>query len=47
MQNNVTATKDGLGYWVTLGSLRSFVSSLHLVPDKEAQLQRINQEANQ
>lgn len=42
MQSSVTATSDGLGYWVTVGSRRSFVSSMHLVPDKEAQLKMLN-----
>ena len=37
----VEATADGLGYYVIVGELRAFVSSMHLVPDKEAQLERI------
>lgn len=40
----VVATEDGLGYFVHLGERRAFVSSMHLVPDKEAQLKRLNQE---
>lgn len=44
MQSSVTQTRDGYGYWVTVGSRRSFVSSLHLVPDKEAQLIKLIKE---
>ena len=29
-----------MGYWVSLGDTRAFTSSMHLVPDKEAQLLR-------
>ena len=47
MSSSVTATSDGLGYWVIVGSRRSFVSSMHLVPDKEAQLAKLNKEDNQ
>ena len=36
----VTPTTDGMGYWVSLGDTRAFTSSMHLVPDKEAQLLR-------
>ena len=41
----VVATEDGLGYYVHVGELRAFVSSMHLVPDKEAQLNRLIQES--
>ena len=44
MQSSVTPTRDGHGYWVTIGSRRSFVSSFHLVPDKEAQLTKLIKE---
>ena len=40
----VVATQDGLGYFVEVGERRAFASSMHLVPDKEAQLNRLNQE---
>ena len=43
----VVATEDGLGYFVKVGERRAFVSSMHLVPDKEAQLTRLNKEDNQ
>jgi len=43
----VLATEDGLGYFVEVGERRAFVSSMHLVPDKEAQLTRLNQEDHQ
>ena len=42
--SKVEATTDGLGYFVIVGELRAFVSSMHLVPDKEAQLTRLQQE---
>ena len=42
--SNVVATEDGLGYFVEVGGRRAFVSSMHLVPDKEAQLKRLNKE---
>ena len=45
--SNVVPTKDGLGYFVEVGERRAFVSSMHLVPDKEAQLQRLNKEDQQ
>ena len=41
METKVQPTEDGLGYFVIIGDLRAFVSSMHLVPDKEAQLKRI------
>ena len=41
MTTEVQPTEDGLGYFVIIGDLRAFVSSMHLVPDKEAQLKRI------
>ena len=44
--SNIEATEDGLGYYVIVGELRAFVSSMHLVPDKEAQLERILNEQN-
>lgn len=44
--SKVEATVDGLGYYVIVGELRAFVSSMHLVPDKEAQLERILNEQN-
>ena len=44
MESSVTPTIDGLGYWVVVGPRRAFVSSMHLVPDKEAQLTRLNKE---
>lgn len=34
----VIPTEDGLGYWVVLGTERTFTSSMHLVDDKIAQL---------
>ena len=37
-------TQDGLGYYVVVGNRRAFVSSMHLVADKEAQLKRLNKE---
>ena len=37
-------TEDGLGYYVVVGERRAVVSSMHLVPDKEAQLKRLNKE---
>jgi len=40
-------TQDGMGYYVVVGNRRAFVSSYHLVPDKEAQLKRLNKEDNQ
>ena len=40
-------TQDGMGYYVVVGERRAFVSSYHLVPDKEAQLRRLNKEDNQ
>jgi len=43
----VVPTADGLGYYVLIGNRRAFVSSYHLVPDKEAQLKRLNKEDNQ
>ena len=43
----VAPTVDGLGYYVVVGERRAFVSSYHLVPDKEAQLKRLNKEDNQ
>ena len=41
MNTEVVPTEDGLGYFVIIGELRAFVSSMHLVPDKEAQLRRL------
>ena len=41
MNTKVVPTEDGLGYFVIVGELRAFVSSMHLVPDKEAQLRRL------
>ena len=41
MNTQVEPTTDGLGYFVIVGNLRAFVSSMHLVPDKEAQLRRL------
>ena len=43
----VVPTEDGMGYVVVVGERRAFVSSYHLVPDKEAQLQKLNKEDNQ
>ena len=43
----VAPTQDGMGYYVVVGERRAFVSSYHLVPDKEAQLQKLNKEDNQ
>lgn len=43
--STVVATEDGLGYYVHVGSRRAFVSSYHLVPDKEAQLIRLTKES--
>ena len=43
----VAPTQDGMGYYVVVGDRRAFVSSYHLVPDKEAQLKRLNKEDNQ
>ena len=43
--STVVATEDGLGYYVHVGNRRAFVSSMHLVPDKEAQLQRLAKES--
>ena len=40
----VAPTEDQMGYYVVVGNRRAFVSSYHLVPDKEAQLQRLNKE---
>ena len=40
----IIPTADGLGYYVVIGDRRAFVSSYHLVPDKEAQLTRLNKE---
>lgn len=34
----VIPTEDELGYWVVLGTERTFTSSMHLVDDKIAQL---------
>ena len=45
--SKIEATEDGLGYYVIVGELRAFVSSMHLVPDKEAQLKRILNEQDQ
>ncbi len=45
MLTSVTATSDGLGYWVTVGVLRSFVSSFHLVESKKAQLTRLQEDS--
>ena len=45
--SKIEATEDGLGYFVIVGELRAFVSSMHLVPDKEAQLNRILNEQDQ
>ena len=45
MTTEVVATEDGLGYYVHVGNRRAFVSSMHLVPDKEAQLTRLNKES--
>ena len=33
-----------MGYYVVVGNRRAFVSSYHLVPDKEAQLKKLNKE---
>ena len=44
MSTKIEPTEDGLGYYVIVGELRAFVSSMHLVPDKEAQLTRLQQE---
>ena len=41
----IEPTTDGLGYYVHVGVRRAFVSSMHLVPDKEAQLQRLAKES--
>jgi len=41
----IKQTKDGMGYMVHVGGLKAFVSSMHLVPDKEAQLRRLNKQA--
>ena len=38
----VAPTEDGMGYYVVVGDRRAFVSSYHLVPDKEAQLKQFN-----
>ena len=38
----VAPTQDGMGYYVVVGERRAFVSSYHLVPDKEAQLKMLN-----
>ena len=38
----VVPTEDGMGYVVVVGERRAFVSSYHLVPDKEAQLKMLN-----
>ena len=43
----VTPTEDGMGYIVVVGDRRAFVSSYHLVPDKEARLKKLNKEDNQ
>ena len=43
----VAPTQDGMGYYVVVGERRAFVSSYHLVPDKEAQLKKLNKENNQ
>ena len=40
----VSPTEDNMGYYVVVGDRRAFVSSYHLVPDKEAQLKRLNKE---
>jgi len=40
---SVKQTEDGLGYWVVVGNRKAFVSSMHLVPDKEAQLKRLQE----
>ena len=40
----VVPTEDGMGYIVIVGNRRAFVSSYHLVPDKEQQLKRLNKE---
>lgn len=37
-------TQDGNGYIVTVGNRWAFVSSHHLIPDKEAQLHKLNKE---
>ena len=44
MSSSITATSDGMGYWVIVGTRRAFTSSMHLVPDKEAQLTKLNKE---
>ena len=38
----VVPTEDGMGYVVVVGNRRAFVSSHHLIPDKVAQLNRLN-----
>ena len=43
----VAPTQDGMGYYVVVGNRRAFVSSYHLVPDKETQLKKLNKEDNQ
>ena len=45
MNVEIVATEDGLGYYVHIGGRRAFVSSMHLVPDKEAQLKRFTKES--
>lgn len=41
---DIIPTADGLGYYVVVGDRKAFCSSMHLTADKEAQLQRLNQE---
>lgn len=41
MQTEVKQTSDGMGYWVIIGDKKAFVSSMHLVSSKEAQLKRL------
>ena len=47
MTDSVTATDDGLGYWVQVGSRRSFISSYHLAEAKVKQLNRLNRKKDQ
>ena len=45
--SKIEATEDGTGLLCHCGGPRAFVSSMHLVPDKEAQLNRILNEQDQ
>ena len=42
----VSRTQDGNGYIVVVENRWAFVSSHHLIPDKEAQLKKLNKEDN-